>query len=200
MPQPTEDAAPSTPNDEYVYKPSLIGAALELRLAPDALEWQAGRRAGRIDYAAISRVRLSFRPMTMQTYRFQTEIWSSRAPKLVIASTSWKNLFEQQRHDAAYTAFVRELHGRIARSGASTLFHAGAVPLLYWPGLAIFVATTLVLVWLVFRALQTAVWSAAAIVAFFLVMFLWQAGGFFYRNRPETYWPTAIPPQVLPRL
>ena len=31
----------------YVYKPSLMGTAWELRLRPDALEWQAGRRCGR---------------------------------------------------------------------------------------------------------------------------------------------------------
>jgi hypothetical protein len=200
MPPSTADARPdAAPIDRYAYKPSLVGATFEMNLGPDALQWEAGRRSGRIGYAEISRVRLSFRPVTMQTYRFQMEIWSSCAPKLVVASTSWKNLLEQERHDEAYAAFVRELHRRLARTGATTQYQAGAVALLYWPGVAIFVGTSLVLAGLVVSALQTATWSAAAIVAGFLALFLWQAGGFFLRNRPATYQPTAIPPQVLPR-
>jgi hypothetical protein len=194
----SDASADTAPNERYAYKPSLLGAPFEFRLGPDALEWQVGRRSGSIDYASISRVRLSFRPATMQTYRFQMEIWSPRAPKLMISSTSWKNLFEQQRHDAAYTGFVRELHRRIASSGASTIFQSGAVAALYWPGLAIFIATTVVMAGLFIRALQSASWSGAAVVAGFLALFLWQAGGFFHRNRPGVYQALGIPARVLP--
>lgn len=183
----------------YAYKPSLIGAAFEFRLGDDALEWQTGSRTGRVPYGLIRRVRLSFRPATMQTYRFLMEIWSPNAPKLVIASTSWKGLVDQERHDADYSAFVREFHRRIGRSGAATVFDSGSAAFLYWPGLAVFVATAVVLVVLALHALLTAVWAAAGIVSFFLAMFLWQAGNFFLRNRPRTYQPLAIPQQVLPR-
>src|SRR5262249_26003344 len=63
------------------YKPSLMGASWEFRLRPDALEWHAGGRGGRIPYGTITRVRLSFRPVTMQTRRFVTEIWSPGAAR-----------------------------------------------------------------------------------------------------------------------
>ena len=98
----------------YVYKPSLMGAPWELCLRPDALEWQLGRQRGRIPYARISRVRLSFRPATMQTRRFVAEIWWPGGRRLLIASTSWQSLFEQRPQDRAYGAFIHELNQRIA--------------------------------------------------------------------------------------
>jgi hypothetical protein len=49
------------------------------------------------------------------------------------------------------------------------------------------------------RALQVEAWGGAAFIAAFLAFFLWQAGAFFHRNRPGTFRPDAVPPQVLPR-
>jgi len=97
----------------YAFKSSLIGAPMELRLADDALEWRRGSSAGRVRYGAVRRMRLSFRPMTMQNHRFLTEIWPANGPKLQIVSTSWKSMFEHQRLDAEYAAFVTELSRRI---------------------------------------------------------------------------------------
>ena len=61
------------------------------RLAPDALEWEVGFRTGRVRYGDIKRVRLSFRPMTLQNHRFIAELWPSNGPKLTIASSSWRS-------------------------------------------------------------------------------------------------------------
>jgi len=81
----------------YAYKPSLMGAPLELRLTSEALEWRRGGPSHRIPYGRIRRIRLGFRPMTMQNYRFLTEVWVAEGPKLQIASTSWKSVFEHER-------------------------------------------------------------------------------------------------------
>ena len=64
-----DDNTSPSPGDDpaYSYKPSLMGAAFEFRLRPDALEWSKGRYEGRTPYDRIQRVRLSFRPITMQT-------------------------------------------------------------------------------------------------------------------------------------
>src|SRR5262245_64654920 len=102
------DAAPETPS--YSYKPSLIGAPFEARLEPDALAWAAGSHDGRIPYGEIRRLRLSFRPVTMQNQRFIAEIWPTRGPKIVLASCSWKNMVEQERRDQAFASFITELH------------------------------------------------------------------------------------------
>jgi hypothetical protein len=190
----TEPDAPA-----YAYKPSLMGAPWEFRLAPDALEWRIGRHQGRTPYTRIARVRLSFRPVTMQTRRFVTEIWPVDGPRLVIASSSWKSIVEQEGRDQAYGAFIRELHRRIAASGARVTFEAGSPPILYWLGLAVFVIVTLGLAVLTVRALQSGAWAAAAIIGGMLCLFVWQSGNYFRRNSPGSYRPEALPEQLVPR-
>ena len=183
----------------YAYKSSLLGAPFEFRLAMDALEWRKGTYTGRTPYGRIRRIRMSFRPMTMQNYRFLTEVWTADGPKLQIASSSWKSVFEHERFDAAYRAFVAELARRAGAAGGQTLFDTGSPPLLYWPGAIVFIGASLALVALIIRALQEAAWSGAAFIAAFLALFAWQAGVFFHRNRPGRFDPAAVPPQVLPR-
>jgi hypothetical protein len=183
----------------YAYKPSLLGAPFEFRLTPTALEWSRGRVAGRLPYDRVRRVRLSFRPVTMQSHRFVAEIWPVAGVKLEICSTSWRSIMEQERYDAAYAGFIAELHRRIAATGAAVSFEAGSQVVLYWFGVALFAGASLALAGLIARALQVGAISAATIVAGFLALFLWQVGTFFRRNRPATYRPNALPPEVLPR-
>jgi len=183
----------------YAYKPSLLGAPFEFRLTPTALEWSRGRHIGRVPYDRIRRLRLSFRPVSMQSHRFLAEIWSAAGPKLEICSTSWRSVVEQERHDAAYSTFVAELHRRIAAAGATVSFEAGAHVVVYWIGLVVFAGASLGLAVLTVRALQTGAMAGAAIVGGVLALFLWQVGTFFRRNRPGTYGPDELPPEVLPR-
>jgi hypothetical protein len=184
----------------YAFKSSVMGAGFELRLAIDALEWRRGGQTGRLPYDRIRRIRLSFRPMTMQNYRFLTEVWPASGPKLQIASTSWKSLVEHERLDAPYRAFVIELCRRIGAAKDLALFETGSPAWIYWPGVAVFVVASLGLAGLIVRALMTEVWSGAAFVAAFLALFLWQAGNIFRRNRPGTFSPDAVPSQVLPKV
>jgi hypothetical protein len=183
----------------YAYKNSLMGAPSEFRLAADALEWRRGPYSGRTPYDRFRRIRLGFRPMTMQNYRFLTEIWTADGPKLQIASTSWKSLVEHERLDAPYRAFVTELSRRVGAAGGQTSFETGSPAFLYWPGVVVFLGASLALAGLVVRALAEQAWGGAAFIAAFLAFFLWQAGTFFRRNRPGSYDPAAIPPQVLPK-
>ena len=183
----------------YAYKPSLMGAPFEFRLTRDAFEWSRGSATGRVPYRGIKRIRLGFRPMTMQNYRFLTEVWTAEGPKLQIASTSWKSLVEHERFDDGYRAFVTELCRRTGAAGGQTLLQAGSPPVIYWLGVAVFVGASLALAGLVVRALQVEAWSGAAFIAAFLAFFLWQAGTFFRRNRPGSFAPDAVPEAVLPR-
>jgi len=183
----------------YAYKSSLVGAPLEFQLAPDALEWRKGGIAGRTPYGSVRRIRLSFRPMTMQNYRFVTEVWPDSGPKLQIASTSWKSLVEHQRLDAEYRAFVSELSRRVGAAGGNTAFDTGSPAFLYWPGVLVFTGASFALTALAVRALQEQAWGGAAFIAAFFALFLYQAGNFFRRNRPGTYSPDAVPPLLLPK-
>ena len=194
--RPNGDESPSDPT--YAYKPSLFGAPWQFRLAADALEWEAGSRQERVDYRNIRRLRLSYRPTSMQTHRFLTEVWPAVGGKLQIASSSWRSMVEADRHDAAYSAFLRELHRRIVAVRPDAMFEAGSPPLIYWPGLALFFGLGLALVILAIRALQVGQWAGAALIAGFFALFLWQIGTFFRRNRPRRYTGANLPSDLLP--
>jgi hypothetical protein len=183
----------------YSYRPSLLGAPWEFTLAGGALDWQAGRKSGRIALRDISRVRLSFRPVTMQSQRFLMEVWADGAPKLEICSSSWKSMVEQVRLDAEYAGFIGDLHRRLAEAGVAARFEQGSNPLLYWPGLIFFAAVALGLAALTVRALQAHALGGAAFVGGFFLLFLWQGGNFFRRNRPGVYRPEALPRDLVPK-
>jgi hypothetical protein len=183
----------------YAYRPSLLGAAWEFRLAGDGIDWAAGRKGGHIPFRAVRRLRMSFRPASMQSHRFMTELWADGAPKLEILSSSWKSMVEQERLDSLYTAFVGELHRRIALAAAPARFEKGSNPLLYWPGLIAYVGVSLGLALLVVRALQVNAKGGAVFIGGFLALFLWQGGNFCRRSRPGRYSPEALPADLLPK-
>jgi len=183
----------------YSFKASSFGAPWAFELVPEGLKWSAGLRSGLLGYGKINRVRLSYRPVTMQSHRFLAEIWSDEMPKIQIASTSWRGIVEQTRQDDAYTAFIVELHRRLAAAGTRARFSAGIPSIKYWIGLAMFVGIMFGLVLVSARALWSGQWAGAAVLAGFLVLFGWHLGAFFRRNRPEVYPPEALPVLVLPR-
>ena len=186
-------------NLSYSFKASSFGAPWEFTLKPDGLEWSNGMRTGLLQYSDVRRVRLSFRPVTMQSHRFQTEIWSEALRKISIASTSWRGIVEQTRQDEPYAVFIVELHRRIADAGTHVEFSSGISGIKYWFGLVMFVIIALGLAAMVARALRLGEWSGAALVGGFFALFVWQVGNFFRRNRPCIYQPDNVPESVLPR-
>ncbi len=193
-----QDTAPAHA-PAYAYKPSLMGGGWSFALAEDALVWTFGTASGRVPYTGIKRIRLAFRPVTMQNYRFLAEIWSDKNPKLPIASSSWKSLMEQERLDEPYSRFIVDLHERIAKAGGKPRLEAGAVAFLYWPGLVVFVAIAIAVAALIVRALQQGEMAATLFLAGFFALLLWQLGGFFKRNLPRRYTLDAVPADLLPK-
>ncbi len=183
----------------YSFKAGLIGAPWELGLTRDGLAWQVGSLSGIAPYRGIRRVRLSFRPATLQQHRFLMEIWSAGAPKLKVISTSWRSLTDQARQDTEYRAFVTELHRRLHASGTRAEFSAGAPFVIYCIGVVVFAGLLFAFGGLVWRTLQLHEWAGASIIAGLFALLMWQLGNYFYRNRPQTYRPDAVPEQVLPR-
>ena len=189
-----------TPDPSYAFKPSLVGSWCEFKLKPDGLHWQMGVRSGRVRYERIRAVRLSYRPVTMQSRRFVTEIWSTDNPKISIISVSWRSVVEQERLDAAYTAFIAELHRRLAASKSEVEFSTGLPVISYWLGVVVFALVMVTIAAMTARALQQEQWSASAIIAAILAAFAYQIGNYFRRNRPVKYRPDAIPAEVLPKV
>src|SRR5262249_14761631 len=139
------------------------------------------------------RIRLTYRPVTMQSHRFLAEIRAKGVPRIKIASTSWRGSVEQEREDEAYSAFMIEVYCRIAVASSAARFNAGVPQLVYWFGVAVFVGVALVLAGLCVRGFWLKEWSGAAFIFAFFALFTWQLGTFFYRNRPIEYRPDALP-------
>jgi hypothetical protein len=129
---------------------------------------------------------------------FVAEIWPTRGGKLRLASSSPRSMAEYEAHDAAYAAFLDELHQRLAAAQSPASFECGLAPLRYWPGVAIFLGVSLMLAALIVRALSAANRSAAVLLGALLAVFLWQGGAFFRRNRPRRYRPEKPPRELLP--
>ncbi len=196
----SEPAGPNEPAEPtYSYRPSLVGAPWTYRLTDNALVWEAGSKSGRVLYRDVRCVRLSYKPVSMQTHRFVTEIWADGSPRLKLVSSSWKSMVEQERLDAAYTAFLRALHRRLRDAGARVDYRQGGNPFVYWPGVVMFVVVALALAGVMVRALQVHALGGVVIVFAFLALFLWQSGNFFRRNRPGRYAPEALPSELLPK-
>ena len=135
----------------------------------------------------------------MQSRRFVTEIWSTDNPKMQIISVSWRSMVEQARQDDAYSAFVTELHRRLAASGSVAQFTTGLPSVSYWFGVVTFVAVLIAMAAMIVKTLKLEQWSVSAIIAAIFAVFALQIGNYFRRNMPSRYRPDAIPREVLPR-
>src|SRR6266566_90000 len=77
----------------YAYKASLIGAAHQFELTDHGLSWQVGSKSGVWAYADIAAIRLSYRPVSMQSRRFRADIENRGGQRVAILSTSWQTVF-----------------------------------------------------------------------------------------------------------
>src|SRR5271154_181570 len=109
----------------YAYKASLIGAAHRFELTDDGLSWQIGGRSGVWPYAGISAIRLSYRPVSMESRRVRADIESAGIGRIAVLSTSWQPaaLMAPQDHD--YRAFILELHARMKQSASNATLTGG---------------------------------------------------------------------------
>lgn len=192
-------AAAAEPDDvTYSFKPSLMATPREFRVGAEALDWRVGRHEGRLPYHAIKAVRLSFRPMTLQSQRYLTEIWSEHTPKLTVASTSTRGLVDLSRQDEAYAAFVRALHQRLSASRAGPRLLAGLSPYAFWPGLALSALLLPAVIVMLVRSLQAGAVGGAAAMGAIVLFFLYQLAVFLWRNRPARYALERLPARLLP--
>jgi hypothetical protein len=187
-------------NPTYAYKASMAGAMRQFTLKPDGLYWQIGHRSGQVRYERIRAVRLSYRPVTMQSHRFVAEIWPGDESKIQIVSVSWRSMVDQQRLDAAYVAFTNELHRRLAAAGGDTRFSTGLPLVTFWAGVVVLAGVLAATAVLAFRAALLAQWSTSAVIGAFFALFAYQIGHYLHRNRPGRYRPDAIPAVVLPNI
>jgi hypothetical protein len=188
----------ATAGARYAYKPSLIGAANQFELTNDGLSWRMAGRSGVWAYADISAIRLSYRPVSMQSQRFRADIDHASGGRIRLLSTSWQTaaLMAPQDHD--YRAFLTELHARMAKVGSRAALIGGLSPRIYAAAVALLTLVAVAMTGLFVRAIATGEWAGALFLVGFAALFAWQIGGFIRRNRPRTYTFAGLPEALLP--
>ena len=182
----------------YAYKASLVGAAHRFELKNEGLGWRIGGKSGLWPYAAISGIRLSYRPVSMQSRRFRADIDGADLGRIVLLSTSWQTSVLMAPQDRDYRAFVVALHRRMAEAGSNAMLVGGLKPRLYIAALVLLALVAAAMTGLLVRAIMTGEWAGILFLLGFAALFAWQVGGFVRRNRPQTYTFDRLPEALLP--
>lgn len=183
---------------QYTFKPSLVGSAWQFDLTDEGLSWQVKGKHGVWPLEKIAALRLSYRPVSMQSRRFRADIEDTRGERVTIYSTTWHTVALMSPQDDGYRAFIVELHRRLAAIGSKAVLVVGINRVIYMAGLAVLGLVGFMMLGLLFRALTTGQFAGALFLAGFGGWFVWQIGGFMRRNRPRSYTFDALPSDVLP--
>jgi hypothetical protein len=191
-------SAQDAPATRYAYKASLIGSAHQLELTDRGLSWQVGGKSGVWPYADIATIRLSYRPVSMQSRRFRADIEHANRQRIAILSTSWQTVALMAPQDDDYRAFITQLHARLKQAGGRVALIGGVKPGVYAAGIALLALVAIAITGLLARALATGAFGGALFLIGFAGLFGWQIGGFVRRNRPRTYTFDDLPRELLP--
>src|SRR5580693_1166746 len=129
----SNEPSPDEPSQDlhYAYKASLIGAAHRFELTDQGLSWRVAGKSGVWPYAGISAIRLSYRPVSMQSRRFRADIESAGQGHLVLLSTSWQTAALMAPQDQDYRVFITQLHARMQAAGSNATLVGGLRPRIY---------------------------------------------------------------------
>jgi len=190
--------AEETPAAKYAYNASLIGAAHRFELTGEGLSWQVAGKSGVWRYADIAKIRLSYRPVSMQSRRFRADIENTNRQQITILSTSWQTVALMAPQDRDYRAFMMELHRRMREAGSHAALIGGVRPWAHSAGVVLLALVAVSIAGLLVRALATGEFAGALFLVGFAALFGWQIGGFVRRNRPRTYTFDHLPEALLP--
>ena len=157
-----------------------------------------GRRSGVWPYADIASIRLSYRPVSMQSRRFRADIERAGGERIAILSTTWQTVSLMTPQDQDYRAFITELHRRMRAAGSKASLIGGIGTVSYAIAVAILVLLAIAMIGLLVRALATSEFTGALFLIGIAVWFAWTIGGFIKRNRPRRYSFDALPATLLP--
>jgi len=198
LPNKAELSGEGAPETRYEYRASLIGSAHQFELTDAGLSWKIGGRSGVWAYADIASIRLSFRPISMQSRRFRADIISTGGRRISVLSTTWQTASLMAPQDHGYRAFITELHRRMAAAGSKAVLIGGIGRVTYLAALVMVTLLGIAMAGLLVRAVMTSEWVGALFLVGFVALFTWQIGGFIRRNRPRAYDFDHLPQALLP--
>ncbi len=195
---PVATAAADAPGIHYAYKASLVGAAHRFELTDAGLSWRIAGKSGVWPFADIDAIRLSYRPVSMQSRRFRADIGNKDGGRIGILSTSWQSAALMAPQDRDYRAFIVALHARLALAGSQASLAGGLRPRIYVAAIVLLALVATAVLGLLVRALATGEFAGALFLVGFAALFAWQVGGFVGRNRPLVYSFDHLPKALLP--
>jgi hypothetical protein len=183
----------------YLTRNNLFTPAQTWVLDGATLEIGDGRGPPRfVPLADVAAVRLEFAPTRPEPNRFRCRLTLRSGEGLEFFNRSCRGVYDIADTSAAYVGFVLALHAALAVHAPGCEFAAGATGAAYalnWAatifvGLIVFFAA----LFLIFNGLAWLILLKIALLAIFAPnVFRWLA-----RNRPRTYKPTSLPPELLP--
>jgi hypothetical protein len=182
----------------YAYKASLIGSAHEFELTDAGLSWQAKGRSEVWPYADITAIRLSYRPMSMQSRRFRADIEHKSGQSITILSTTWQTVALMAPQDRDYRALIVQLHEHMKNADSKAALIGGIGPIVYAGGCLMLALVAIAITLLLAQAVATHEWGGALFLVGFAALFGWQMGGFIWRNKPRSYTFDELPATLLP--
>ena len=182
----------------YAYKASLVGAAHQFELTGGGLSWRIAGKSGVWSYADISAIRLSYRPVSMQSRRFRADIDRADGARIVILSTSWQTAALMAPQDRDYRVLIVQLHARMKNAGSNAALIGGLGPRVYAVAIVLLTLVGIAMAGLLVRAIATGEWAGVLFLIGFAALFSWQIGGFVRRNRPQAYRFDHLPEALLP--
>ena len=149
-------------------------------------------------YGAIAAIRLSYRPVSMQSRRFRADIAALPHGRIAILSTSWQTAALMAPQDQDYRAFIVQLHRRMAEAGSRAVLVGGLKPPIYAAAIGLLTLVAVAMAGLFVRAAMIGQFAGILFLAGFAALFAWQVGGFVARNRPRAYAFDDLPQALLP--
>jgi hypothetical protein len=200
VPEPLDvhGSEPETAGDRYAYRASLIGSAHTFGLNDEGLLWHIGSRSGVWPLASIASIRLSYRPISMQSRRFRADIETAGGERIAVLSTTWQTVALMAPQDRDYRAFITRLHSRLAQAGSRAVLTGGLRPPVYAAAIVLLALLATAMTGLLARAVTTGEFAGSLFLVGFAALFAWQVGGFIRRNRPRTYSFDDLPKGLLP--
>lgn len=182
----------------FRHRPKMVGSETVLTLEDRDLAWTDGRLSGKVPLHQVDYVRLTFRPSNLYLKRYRFELRQRLGQRIWFSNVSWRGMVEIEAHDAAYSAFVREVLAAVAKASPKARFLAGE-PL--WRYIAMAAASGclgLALAYLAFHGLRAANWGLVGIVAFMGLYAAWQMSLWLRKNPPAAFDPLKPPAALLP--
>ena len=191
-------SAERAPIVRYAYKASLIGAAHRFELADEGMTWLIAGKSGLWPYADICAIRLSYRPVSMQSRRFRADIDHVSGGRIAVLSTTWQTaaLMAPQDHD--YRVFIAQLHERMEKAGSRAALIGGLRPRIFAAAIVFLTLVAIAISGLLVRAIATGEFAGVLFLLGFAALFAWQIGGFVRRNKHQAYTFDRLPEALLP--